>query len=218
MHFLDAWTRLSALDLVRLMLPVSLLAIATFLPGRRVARGAALAVAVVLPTVRELGTGAIGTVAWVLLWIAIAWQAGDPHGQYDRPQVTRQGGVESGMVGLLIGLALLGLLVAAVARQNLSPEDGRRASFGLLLMVLGLLQLMLRRHVLRATLAFGSLGLGLQVLDSAARAAQVPGTAPAPGAVLLGTAVAVALATRIARGRERTVGSAWVSDAHDLHD
>ena len=45
----------------------------------------------------------------------------------------------------------------------------------------------------------------------------VGGTAPA-GLPLLATALAVALALRVGRAREAVAGSAWVGDAHDLHD
>ena len=106
----------------------------------------------------------------------------------------------------------------AVARQDLSPEDARRASYGALVMVVGIIHLMLRRHARRAGVAFASLGLGLQVLEGAARSAQVPETLVPGGAVLLATAIAAALATRVAVIREHIAGTAWVSDAHDLHD
>ena len=36
--------------------------------------------------------------------------------------------------------------------------------------------------------------------------------------MLLATVLAAALAMRVAAGRERLAGTAWVSDAHDLHD
>jgi hypothetical protein len=77
---------------------------------------------------------------------------------------------------------------------------------------------MTRGHARRAGGGFASLGLGLQILDGAARAAQVPATLPPEGAVLLATTVAVALSFRVAISRERLAGTAWVSDAHDLHD
>jgi len=88
----------------------------------------------------------------------------------------------------------------------------------LLLIGLGTLHLMLRGHVRRAAIAFASLGLGLQVLDGAARGAELPGSAPARGGVWLATAIAVALVVRLGHARERFAGSPWVSDAHDLHD
>jgi hypothetical protein len=157
-------------------------------------------------------------VAWTLLWAGVAWRAGAGGRAVRNPVAARPGGVESGTVGLLLGLVLLALLVAAVARQDLSPEDGRRASYGLLVMCLGLLHLMLRRDALRATVAFAALGLGLQVLEAAARATLLAPEARDPGHVLVATAAAVALADRLARVRQQDAGSAWVSDAHDLHD
>ena len=84
-------------------------------------------------------------------------------------------------------------------------------------MSLGLLHLMLRRHALRAAVAFGALGLGVQVLDGMARRGEVGLGAP-PAGVLIATAIAVAATVRLAGSRESTAGSAWVSDAHDLRD
>ncbi|MBI3539061.1 MAG: hypothetical protein HY076_02160 [Candidatus Eisenbacteria bacterium] len=174
--------------------------------------------AVAVPLLRELGASPLITAGWSLLWLLVAWGAGVPEGVARRPIASTRGVVESGTVGLLLGVLLLALLIAAVARQGLSPEDARRASYGALLLVIGIVQLMLRRHARRAGVAFASLGLGLQVLDGAARGAQVPGTLIPAGAVLLVTAIAAALATRVAAIRERIAGTAWVSDAHDLHD
>jgi hypothetical protein len=56
------------------------------------------------------------------------------------------------------------------------------------------------------------------MLHGAARGAELPDALPARGLILAATAIAIALVTRIARGRTRVVGSAWISDAHDLHD
>ena len=218
MQFLECWTELSFLDLMRLLAPAGFLAAAAFLPGAGVARLAALGVALTIPFLRELGGSAPLTAAWCALWLLVALGMGMPEGVARRPLAARRGGLEAGTVGLLLGLVLLALLIAAVARQDLSPEDARRASYGVLVLSLGLIHLMTRSHARRAGVAFASLGLGLQVLDGAARAAQVPGTLPPGGAMLLATAVAVALALRAAVGRERLAGTAWVSDAHDLHD
>jgi hypothetical protein len=217
-EFLASWSELSLFDLVRLLAPAALLTAAAFLPGVRVARFAAVGVALLIPFLRELGASPLLTGAWTALWLLVAWGAGVPEGAAPRPIAAARGAVESGTVGLMLGLLLLGLLMAAVARQDLSPEDSRRASYGVLLMVVGIIHLMLRRHARRAGVAFASLGLGLQVLDGAARAAQVPGTLSPGGAVLLATAVATALAMRVAGIREHLAGTAWVSDAHDLHD
>jgi hypothetical protein len=82
----------------------------------------------------------------------------------------------------------------------------------------GLLHLMLRRHARRATMGFGAMGLGLQILDGAARGAQVQtGLAPAAWP-LIASALAILLVLRVAAARERWAGSPWVPDAHDLHD
>jgi hypothetical protein len=215
--FLDAWAALPPVHLLHLALPCALLVLAVLLPGRMMARLAALGMAAALPYLRELGTPVAVTVGWVLLWLAIAWHAGLPSGGTSRSGA-RLGGLESGTVGLLLGPALLVLLMAAVARLDLGPELTRRGSYGAALVCLGLLHLMLRRHAVRAATAFAAIGLGLQVLGSAARGVVMPGEAPPPGAILLATAVAVALAVRSGGARESALGSAWVSDAHDLHD
>ncbi len=218
MEFLDSWRELAVPDLLRLLAPAVFLAVATLVPGVRVARLAAIGVALTIPLVEELGVGPRFTLAWSALWLLIAWGTRGREGAAKRPLAARHGRLEAGTVGLLLGLVLLSLLIAAVARQALSPEEARRASYGALLLMLGLLHLMLHGNVRRAGLAFGSLGLGLQVLESAAREAQVFVALNPGGAVLLATVLASALAMRVAAGRERLAGTAWVSDAHDLHD
>ena len=217
MHFIDSWVALPPLDLARLLLPAAFLLLAVMLPGRGPARMGSLGVALCLPLQHELELPARLLAVWVVLWITIAWQAGRVTSGARRAFTTRLAGMEPGTVALLIGAALLVLLLAAVGRQNLSLEDTRRVAFGLFLLVLGLLHLMLRRHALRAAVAFGALGLGLQVLDGMARRSEVGPASPASG-VVLATAIAVALTVRIAGSRERAAGTAWVSDAHDLRD
>ncbi len=218
MHFLDAWTGLPLLDLARLAPPVVLLLTAVFVPGHATARLSALGIAVAVPFLPEVTPLAVLRGLWVLLWLAVAWQAGRPTDLPRGPASARPGGLESGTIGLLLTPLLLVVLVGAVARLDLSADATRRASYGASLLCLGLLHLMLRRHALRSAIAFAALGLGLQVLEGAARAGQLAGDAAPAGGVLLATALAVALAVRVARGRERHAGSAWVSDAHDLHD
>lgn len=217
MHFLDAWRELGGLDLARLAIPLAFTALATFLPGRRIALVAAIGVAASVPFLRELGAGPWLGAGWVVLWVAIAASLGDTDEGARRP-LAQRGMLEIGSIGLLLGLALMALLIAAVARQDMAPEDARRASYGVLFLGLGLLHLMLRRHARRAALAFAALGFGLQILDGAARGAQVQPSAATGSAVLILTALAVTIAIRIAAGRERFAGTAWVSDAHDLHD
>ncbi len=218
MEFLDCWTELGLPDLLRLLAPALFLTVATLLPGVRIVRLAAIGVALTLPLVEELGVSPRFTLAWSALWLLIAWGARGQEGAARRPLAVRQGVLETSTVGLLLGLVLMALLIAAVARQALSPEEARRASYGALLLMLGLLHLMLHGHVRRAGVAFGSLGLGLQVLESAAREAQVFVAINPGGSVLLATVLAAALAMRVAASRERLAGTAWVSDAHDLHD
>jgi hypothetical protein len=214
-HFLETWTGLSALELARALLPAAFLLLAILVPGRAVARVAALCVAAAVPFLRELSTPAPVTVGWVGLWLWIAWQAGRPAG---RPAGVRQGALESGVVGLLLGLAVLALLLAAVARQDLAAGAARRAAAGVLLISLGLLQLMVGRHARRAVVAFGAMGLGLEVLDGLARTVQTGPADSFPGLSLAGAGAAVLLATRLARGLEQVAGTAWVGDAHELHD
>jgi len=155
---------------------------------------------------------------WMGLWGVVAWAAGSGVRTARARPPGRLGGVESGMVGLLLGLAMLALLIAAVARQDLTDSLARQASYGLVVLCLGLFHLMLRRDSLRAVVGFCSLGLGIQILDDVARAAVVPAGGSGSGAVLAATAVAVALTVRIAWIRQGTAGTSWVSEAHDLHD
>jgi hypothetical protein len=215
-HFLDAWTHLALPDLVRYLAVPFLLAMQIVLPGRRPSAagclglaGAALAAPNPIPLEARI--------AWALLWLGLGvtvlrWTPDPPP-----DPGSRRGGVESGAVGLLLALALVLLLVAAVARQNLPEAASRESSYALFLIALGLLHLMLRRHVLRAAVAMAAMGVGLDRLMRLADAEQLPGTASSALGVWLATAFAVSLVVRIARLRA-LAGGAWVSGAHDLHD
>lgn len=216
MHFTDTWTELQALDAVRLLAPVGLLMLTLFVPGRFVARPATALVALAMLFLPELGPPVL-VAAWTLLWLFVAWYAGSPAaGRESAPRPA--GGAEPGLVGFGVGLALVALLIAGVARQDLAPEDGRRASWGLLVLGIGLLHLMVRRHAQRALIGFAAMGLGLQMLNGAARGAELPGALSGRGLIVVATGLALALLVRVARGRARVVGSAWISDAHDLRD
>jgi len=217
-HFLDAWRELGPLDLLRLLAPLLLVGAAIVLPGARTVRAIAIAIAALLPTLRELGAPTAVIAGWCALWLAIAWRGSGVGEDEPTPIVGRRGVFETGTLGLAVGLALLAMLVAAVARQDMSPEDSRRASCGVLLVGAGLMHLVLRRHARRAAVGFGAMGLGLQMLDGAARGAQVQLALPSAAWPLLGTALTVLLALRIAAAREHYAGSPWVPDAHDLHD
>lgn len=217
MHFLDAWAALPRLELLRFAVPAALLLAAVLAPGRTLARLVTLGLALSLPFVRELGGPAWVTAGWVLLWLAISWQAGLPSRGTVRSGA-RLGGFESGTVALLLGPALFTLLIAGAARLDLDAARMRQCSFGVLLVCLGLLHLMLRRHAVRAAAAFAAMGLGLQVLQGAVRTVVTTGGAPPVGLPLFASALAAVLAARIGGARATTMGTAWVSDAHDLHD
>jgi hypothetical protein len=217
-QFSDAWRELSAIDLVRLLAAPALLVAATLLPGARIVRIAAIGVAVLIPGLRELACSAPQVAGWSALWLFLAWRAAGTHEGETEPLTPVRGMFETGTLSLVLGVLLVMLLIVGVGRQDLSPEDARRASWGVLMLGIGLLHLMLRRHARRSAVAFAAMGLGLQVLDGAARGAQVR-THPEPtGGVLLATAIASLVVLRIASARERHAGSPWVHDAHDLHD
>lgn len=218
MHLLEAWTTLGPVDLARLLALPGAMVVATLLPGRQLARIAALVGAAGVAMLGEMAVPAWIRVAWPLLWLAIAWQSGLPERPELSPSAPRRRGVEAGAVALPLGIALLALMLAAVWRQTFHPDDARRASLGALLVGLGLLHLMMRRHVRRASLAMGSLGVGLELLSASARAADVAHEGAPAGTALLAAALAITIVTRIAEGRERYAGSAFVSDAHELLD
>ena len=217
MHFLDAWTTAPPLALLRIALPTACVLAALAAPGAHLARWAALAVALLVPAL-PLGVPFALVAAWAALWLVVAVEAGRWTPRQVRVRATRIGGIESGAVGLLVGLALLVLLLAAVAQLDVDADSTRRAATGTVWVVVGLLQLMLRRHTARAALAFATAGIGIQLLATAARDALVSFDQPPALAPLLASATAVAIAARVSGARLRSTGSAWVSDAHDLRD
>ena len=218
MHLLEAWTTLEPFHLARLLALPGAILVATLLPGRVPARGAALVCAASVLLLDEMAVPWWARATWLVLWLAIAWQAGVPERPDLLPRPPRRRGFEAGAVALPLGLALLALMLAAVWRQTFQPDDARRASLGALLLGLGLMHLMMRRHVRRASLAIGGLGVGLELLTASARAADVAREGAPAGAALLATALAILIVARIAEGRERYAGSAFVSDAHELQD
>lgn len=222
MQFLDAWALLAPADLARLLgVPVALL-VAALLPGRGVVRLAAVVVALLVVRSPELGGPWGVALGWALLWGLVAWLGGgaslEPRAGEGRRSRHLRTGFESSVIALPLGGALVVLTLAGLARQQMDPLDARRAAVGALVVGAGVLHLMLRRHVRRATLAFAAIGLGLELLLASARAADPAGEGPPPGAALLGAAMAVALALRVAVSRERYAGSPLVPDAHDLRD
>jgi hypothetical protein len=219
LHFVDAWTELGAGDLVRLLAPLLLLILSAFIPGQRIRQITALGVTALIPLLRELGAVPWLAAGWFVLWLVLGlWSPGDPEDTARRPLARVGGMVETGTVGLALGLVLALLLIAAVARQDMSSEETRRASYGAALLALGILHLMLRRHIRRAMIGFAAMGMGLQVLDGTAQGAQIQAAPTSAEALLVATWLAVALALKVAVARERYAGTGWVSDAHDLHD
>ena len=218
MHLLDAWTTLAAPELARTLgIPLAVL-LALLLPGRQVAGGAALIVALACARLTELAAPWYVRAGWVLLWLVVASQAGGEGHEREAARPARRAGLEAGAVALPLGLVLLALLLAAVSRQSLNPLDARRASLGALTLGVGLLHLMMRRHVRRALVAFAAMGLGLELLTAAARAADVTHQGSPPGVALAASLLAIVLARRIAGARERYAGSPSISDAHELVD
>lgn len=217
MHFLDAWTSLSFLEQVRRLAPAAIMMLAIVLPGRRLAAFLAFALALTVPASGVIPGWPLSA-AWGLLWAGVAtvlWR-GARTGM--RRPAERSGGLESTLAGLMLGLPLFALLLLAIARQNLAPPATRETSLGALYLTVALVHLMVRRHVLRAALGWGFLGFALQTLESATTDVLPAHLAPPPAGTLLATAIALALVLRIALARARWAGSAWLSDAHDLHD
>ncbi len=218
MNFLDAWTTLDPLAMARWLTPAVCIALSLILPGRGIARVAAIGVAIALPFLPEPGPWP-RVAGWCVLWIAAGWLAGRASGaQPPRPRSALLGGIESSVVGLAVGLALLVLVMAALARADLGRDADRRATVALLVLVAGLTHLGLRRRARRAALSFAALGLGLQLLEDAARIAEGPGAAPPSALPLVGTALALALVERLSAAREAAVGSDRIALAHDLRD
>jgi hypothetical protein len=214
-QFLDAWLELTAVDLIRVAVPLALALLPVLIPGPRVAWLASAAMAPVA-AVALLGRSPVWVpIGWALLWVVLALRLRRSGGARASASGT---GAESGAVGLGLGLAVLALLVAGIARQDLSEFATRLTSSGVALLAAGLLHLMLRRHAVRAAFGVLTMAFGLQLLQLAANASQLPGTPRADGAVLLGGLIAAALTIRVGEARARFAGSPWVGDAHMLHD
>lgn len=218
MHFLDAWTSLPVLDQLRLLAPAIVMVLAIVLPGRRIAALLALLFAVTIPVSGAIPGGLLLNAGWGLMWLVVAGVLYRAARAGMRRPAERRGGFESTLAGLMLGLPLLALLAVAIARQNLPLEVTRAATLGCLCLSLGLIHLMVRRHVLRSVLGWGFAGFGLQALQAATAASLPASLAPHPAATLLGTAITLALVLRIGLARAQWAGSAWLSDAHDLHD
>ncbi len=217
MHFLDAWTEPTGLKLALFAAPVVLSLLALVLPGLRASAAAVGLAGFVLLAWPGNPQPRVGALLWALGGAATALAAATvPFPRGERPR--SRWAVEGSMVAAILLAAWIGLLLVCVGQQSFSPLETRDATVGLALVAVGLFHLLLRRHLARAAMAFFTLGLGLAVLEGVARA-----TLPSPPregslGILAATLGAVALALRLAWVRSATPGSAWVSDAHDLHD
>lgn len=216
MQFLDIWLELTVVDLIRVAVPLALALLPVLIPGPRMVWLAAAAMVPVAALALLGRSPAWLPVGWGLLWLALALRLRRSGGS--RAHAPSSSGAESGAVGMGLGLALLALLVAGIARQDLSESATRLTSSGVALLAAGLLHLMLRRHAVRAAFGVLAMGFGVQLLHLAANASELPGTAHPHGAVLLGATLAAALTIRVGEARVRYAGGPWVGDAHMLHD
>jgi hypothetical protein len=217
-HFLDAWASLSFFDQLRLAAPAALMLAAIALPGRRLTAGLALALAPAIALSGAIAGPWMLALGWGLLWLAIAAVLIRSAASGAQQPVERAGGFESMLIGLILGAPLFALLTLAIARQDLSIAATRAATAGTLYGTLGIVHLMVRRHIVRSALGWGFVGFGLQALEAAARDTLPATFAPPTAGLLLCTTVTVALVVRLGLSRAAAVGSAWLSDAHDLHD
>jgi hypothetical protein len=214
MRFLESWAVLPPLDLLRWSIPVAGVLLLVLLPGRRAAGVASGIVALGVLVAPDLLPSLWLQLAWVALWVGLGLHVS----RSPVPAAGRVGFLESGSIGALVGSALLVLVLAIVARQGLPHDETRRASIGIAVLALGLLHLMMRRHAIRASLAFAAMGFGLQILEVAAWGTLLPASPVPTASSWLATVIAVALAIRVGRIRQHVAGSPWVADAHDLHD
>ncbi len=219
MPFFDTWTQLPPAELLRWLLPVGFMIVLVLMPGRRVARFTAFGTGLALGAVPEVLAPTPLRLAWIILWAAVAWGVTSAPAPRRGAVLSRRVGLlESGSVGLMLGVALLTLLLIAIGRQDLPDDASRRATYGIVVLCLGLLHLMLRRHTVRAAIALAMLGLGLQIVERVARESLVAATLSPDYGIVLATSLTCALAVRIGHTRERVATSPWVGDAHDLHD
>jgi len=216
-HFLDAWRELSPVDLVRLLAPAALLVLATVLPGARVVRAAAIGVALFLPGLRELaGTG---------LQVAAGWRCGcssrggqPANARASSSRSRPRAACRDGTVSLALGALLMLLLIVAVGRQDLSPEDARRASWACCCSVSACsISCCAPRAARRARVrrdGARAAGAGRRGARRAGAGRSHAGQRRAGGDVARGAGGACASRRRA----KRHAGSPWVHDAHDLHD
>ena len=220
MHFVDAWMELGPGDLVRLLGPLALLILSAFIPGQRIRQVTALGVTVMIPLLRELGAAPPLAAGWFLLWLLLGlWSPGDPEDTARRPLAKVGGGVETGTVGLALGLVLA--LLCDRGRGAPGHVAGGDAA-----------RIVRRGHAGARDPApdaapahpagdDGLRGDGLwasRCSTAPPKGAQIQAAPTSAEALLAATWLAVVLALKVTVSRERYAGTGWVSDAHDLHD
>jgi hypothetical protein len=217
MRYIESWTGLPPFEVVRLLLPLGFLVLTILLPGRRTARLGAIGVALAISVTPDLFAESWIGPSWTVLWLLIAVLAGG--GPPREPLPARPGTwFEGGTVGALLVIALLALLLGAVSRQDLSADLARRSGLGVAAVGLGLLHLVLRLNIRRSIVAWGAIGLGIELLSGAADGLLFQEHVVARGSVLLATAIVLALVVRISTTRIHIGAGGRVSEAHDLHD
>jgi hypothetical protein len=215
-HFLDAWTELTLAESVALGGPALLALLALALNDLRWA-GWAVGLAPLPVLVRPGVWSDPYAWLWALAGVGIGVRvAQSPREAPGRPRA--RAGVEMALLAtLLVGASGVALLFA-LAQQPFAPDDVRDATLGIVLVALGLMHLLLRRHLARGALGFFTVGAGLAILGRVANGALPAPHALGAAAVLATTLVAAVVALRSAHTRAEAAGSVWIGAAHDLHD
>jgi len=217
-HFLDAWRTAPPLELIATLALVVMLAVPLFVRHWQALWLVALVSAYQMHGVTPARAPLVLWLGWAALWLFVAMFSQREWVRGEKTLGMGGGRFEAGLIGLSLGLAFLALLVIGVARQDLSAVATRGVTLALVVMAIGLVHLMLHRHIRRAAFGLVTLGFGVQLLELAAGALELPGTYHAAPGVLVGTALAASAALRLGAARETATGSPWVSDAHELHD
>jgi hypothetical protein len=217
-HFLDTWMSVPPDQLLVWALTLLVTSASLVIPGWRPASLASFALLYTAPKLIAPHGHLALTIGWAVLWGIVTLAIQRRWYRVERTPRASAGRFESAIVGLALGGAFFLALIVGIAREDLPSSPTRGASFALAVMTVGLLHLLLRRHIVRAVVGITTLGFGLQLLELEGAAASVSGAPNRDGLVLLGTALAAALAFRLGSARERYTGSPWLSDAHALHD
>src|SRR5262245_47946729 len=132
MRFVDAWASLSPFDLFRLYVPAAVLTIACVLPGRPIARAAAIILAIATLAMPEVGGWPL-RLGWSVLWVWVAKLATGRSATNRGPRSSGRAAFEIGIIGMLLGAILLVILIVGVAGQSLPEAETRQTSYGVFL-------------------------------------------------------------------------------------